>query len=271
MTLIQRLQDPYYHGAAAEMGFYFIFSIVPIITILTQILGYFGVTGIFSHLLDSALANNTFIASFLSSFEQTLSGSINLVFLVGALWASSKIEFSLIRISNYTYKIDGGNQITGYFKVRFRAVFTIALLILLIFVSLLVLVYGNSIMELLTQTLNEYLDINFHVDEIYLILRWPIILIIYFLFIAVNYSILPNKKIPLRQTLPGSLFASAGIIVASLGYQVYFSYFSNLNLIYGSLAAIIALLLWFYWLSYILLVGLVLNAVWFENAAEDDM
>ena len=38
MTLIQRLQDPYYHGAAAEMGFYFIFSIVPIITILTQIL-----------------------------------------------------------------------------------------------------------------------------------------------------------------------------------------------------------------------------------------
>ena len=48
MSLIKRLQDPYYQGAAAEMGFYFIFSIVPIITILTQILGYAGVTGIFS-------------------------------------------------------------------------------------------------------------------------------------------------------------------------------------------------------------------------------
>ena len=80
-----------------------------------------------------------------------------------------------------------------------------------------------------------------------------------------NYSILPSRKIPLRHTLPGSLFASVGIIISSLGYQIYFSYFSNLNLIYGSLAALIALLLWFYWLSYILLVGLVLNAVWFDE------
>lgn len=265
MLLIKRLQDPYYQGAAAEMGFYFIFSIVPIITILTQILGYAGVTGIFSELLDTAFANNSFISSFLRSFENTLSGGINFVFIIGALWASSKIEFSLIRISNYTYKIDNGNQITGYFKVRFRAVLTVALLILLIFVSLLVLVYGNSITALLSETLSEYLNIDFHIDKVYMLLRWPIIFVIYFLFIAVNYSILPSRKIPLRHTLPGSLFASVGIIISSLGYQIYFSYFSNLNLIYGSLAALIALLLWFYWLSYILLVGLVLNAVWFDE------
>ena len=265
MTLITRLQDPYYHGAAAELGFYFIFSIVPIITILTQILGYFGVHNIFSQLLDTTFASNSFISSFLSSFEQTLSGSINLVFVIGALWASSKIEFSLIRISNYTYRQDGGNQIAGYFKIRFRAVITVALLILLVLVSLLVLVYGNSILALLSQALDEYLGIEFHVENIYMVLRWPIIFLIYFLFIAVNYSILPNRKIPLRRTLPGSLFASVGIIIASLAYQIYFSYFSNLNLIYGSLAAIIALLLWFYWLGYILLVGLVLNAVWYEN------
>ena len=265
MSLIKRLQDPYYQGAAAEMGFYFIFSIVPIITILTQILGYAGVTGIFSELLDTAFANNSFISSFLRSFENTLSGGINFVFIIGALWASSKIEFSLIRISNYTYKIDNGNQITGYFKVRFRAVLTVALLILLIFVSLLVLVYGNSITALLSETLSEYLNIDFHIDKVYMLLRWPIIFVIYFLFIAVNYSILPSRKIPLRHTLPGSLFASVGIIISSLGDQIYFSYFSNLNLIYGSLAALIALLLWFYWLSYILLVGLVLNAVWFDE------
>lgn len=265
MSLIKRLQDPYYQGTAAEMGFYFMFSIIPIITILTQILGYAGVTGIFSELLDTAFANNTFISSFLRSFEHTLSGGINLVFLIGALWASSKIEFSLIRISNYTYKIDNGNQITGYFKVRFRAVFTVALLILLIFISLLVLVYGNSITTLLSDTLSEYLNIDFHIDKIYMLLRWPIIFVIYFLFIAINYSILPSRKIPLRHTLPGSLFASIGIVISSLGYQIYFSYFSNLNLIYGSLAALIALLLWFYWLSYILLVGLVLNAVWFDD------
>ena len=265
LSLIKRLQDPDYQGAAAELGFYFIFSIVPIITILTQILGYAGVTGIFSDLLDTAFTSNGFLASFLRSFENTLSGGINLVFIIGALWDSSKIEFSLIRISNYTYRIDNGNQITGYFKVRLRAVLTVALLILLIFISLLVLVYGNTIASLLTDTLSEYFNIDFQIDKIYLILRWPIAFIVYFLFIAVNYTILPSKKIPLRHTLPGSLFASVGIILLSMGYQIYVSYFSTINLIYGSLAAIIALLLWFYWLSYILLVGLSLNAVWFDD------
>ena len=271
MTLITRLQDPYYHGAAAELGFYFIFSIVPVIALLTQILGYFGIYGAFSQILDAEFTSNTFIYSFLTSFERTLSGGTNLVFLIGALWAASKIEFSLIRISNYTYKLDGGNQITGYFKIRFRAVLTVGLLILLVLASLLVLVYGNSILALISSALDQFFGIEFHVEDIYMIMRWPVIFLIYFLFIAVNYSILPNKKVPLRRTLPGSLFASVGIIIASLAYQVYFSYFSNLNLIYGSLAAIIALLLWFYWLGYILLVGLILNAVWYEDSPEDNV
>ena len=146
-----------------------------------------------------------------------------------------------------------------------------ALLILLVLASLLVLVYGNSILSLLSSALDRYFGIEFHVEDIYMILRWPIIFLIYFFFIAVNYSLLPNKKVPLRRTLPGSLFASVGIIIASLAYQIYFSYFSNLNLIYGSLAAIIALLLWFYWLGYILLVGLILNAVWYEDSPEDSV
>lgn len=261
LTLMKRLQDPYYHGAAAEMGFYLLFSIVPIITILSQILGYAGVTEFYPALLNSAFAGNSFLSSFLSSFEQTLSGGLNLVFIAGALWAASKIEFSLIRISNYTYRLDSG----GYVKVRLRAVFTVALLILLIFSSLVILVYGNSILSLATSALDHYLGIDFHIDEIYMFLRWPLAFVVFSFLIAANYSILPDTKVPLKKTLPGSLFSSVGIIAASLGYQVYFSYFSNFNVLYGSLAAIIALLLWFYLLSYILLVGLVLNAVWFDE------
>ena len=90
-----------------------------------------------------------------------------------------------------------------------------------------------------------------------MLLPWPIIFVIYFLFIAVNYSILPcTVRFPLRHTLPGSLFASVGIILSSLGYQIYFSYFSNLNLIYGSLGALIAFAsLGSTGSSYILLVG----------------
>ncbi len=93
LSLIKRLQDPYYQGAAAELGFYFIFSIVPIITILTQILGYAGVTGIFSDLLDTAFTSNGFLASFCVL--------LRIHFPAESIWYSSSVRFGLHRKSNF--------------------------------------------------------------------------------------------------------------------------------------------------------------------------
>ncbi len=263
MKLVKCLQMPYYNGAAAEMGFYFIFSIVPIVTILTQILGCLGISGALSEVVQVSLSNEGFLSSLLGSFERTLPSGVNIAFLIGALYAASKIEFSLMRISNYTYSIrQPGNQITGYFRTRAKAILLVSVLIIIVLLSLLVLVYGKSIVGLLTSALDKYFGIDFHVENIYMLMRWPILFLVYFLIIAINYRLLiPVKGLKLRYMFPGSIFASVGIVIASMGYQLYFSYFSNLNLIYGSLATIIALLLWFFWLSYIMLVGLILNSV----------
>ena len=267
MKLVKCLQMPYYNGSAAEMGFYFIFSIVPIVTILTQLLGYLGISGVLSQVVQVSLSNEGFLSDLLGSFERTLPSGVNIAFMFGALFAASKIEFSLMRISNYTYSIrQPGNQFTGYFKIRAKAMLLVTILILIVLTSLLVLVYGKTILGLLTTALDKYFGIELQIENAYLLLRWPILFFVYFFIIAINYRLLiPIKGLKLRYMFPGSIFASVGIVVASLAYQLYFSYFSNLNLIYGSLATIIALLLWFFWLSYIMLVGLLLNSVCREN------
>ncbi len=261
---VRKLRDPYFQGAAAELGFYFIFSIIPIITILFQILGMFDSVNELFYEITEQFSENYMIVAILNSASSAVSGRFSLAFLVVALWSASKIEFSMIRMANYSYKLDGSN-VSGYFKSRLRAIVTIVGLILMIVSGLMVLVYGNMLIELADSLLGGILGREIRMHSLFSILRWPVALAIYWFFLAINYALLPNRPISIKKTIPGSLFAAAGILIASLGYHIYLQYFSNLNMVYGSLAAIIALLLWFYWVGYILLVGMVLNVAWFED------
>jgi membrane protein len=96
-------------------------------------------------------------------------------------------------------------------------------------------------------------------------LKWPIGLVVYWFFLAVVYKLLPGKRISIKHTIPGSLFAAAGIIIITAGYSIYLKHFSSFNVVYGSMGAVIALLFWFYLVGYILVLGMVINSVWFDE------
>ena len=268
LKTIHRLQDPYYQGKAAELGFYFIFAIVPIMTLLFQMLNQLTVArSLYDHFLES-FGDNVVVKNIVDALQGANSGGISLVFLIVTVWTASKLEFSLIRMSNYTYQYSNENGFIGYFKARFRAIITLIILIVILMISLVVLVYGNMLIDML----GEVLGVSDLVVSPFLtsMLRWPLALFLYWLFLAFNYMMTPNQTLKLKEVLPGSLFAAIGILVATIAYYIYFKHFSHLNLVYGSLAAIIALLLWFYWLGYILMVGIVVNASWFERGEEMD-
>lgn len=268
LKTVHRLQDPYYQGKAAELGFYLLFAVVPVITLLLQMINRLtSAKSYYDHLLES-FSNNTIVNNLLNALQSAHSGSISLVFLIVAVWSASKLEFSLIRMSNYTYNYSDENGFIGYFKARFRAVGTLIMLIIVIMISLVVLVYENMLIDMVSDVMRvSDLFVSRLLDSM---LRWPLALFLYWLFLAVNYMMTPNERLRLKEVLPGSLFAAVGILVATIMYYIYFKYFSHLNLVYGSLAAIIALQLWFFWLGYILVVGMVVNASWFERGEEMD-
>ena len=266
MKTIRRLQDPYYQGTAAEIGFYFLFAIVPIATLLLQLVYKLSAArDVYMQLLE-VFKENSVIYSLLEALTSAHTGGINLIFIIVALWSASKIEFSMIRIANYTYMCSGENGFLGYFKSRARAILTLIVLIVTMIACLLLLVYGNVAISLLNTALGDTFHIKLHF--LTSVFRWPLALFIFWLVIAVNYMMTPNEPITLRETIPGSLFAAVAILVATLLYYIYFEYFSHLNLVYGSLAAIIALMMWFYWLGFILVVGMLINAVWFGRGEE---
>ena len=73
------------------------------------------------------------------------------------------------------------------------------------------------------------------------------------------YTWLPYERQILRKQLPGALFSTAGWIVCSFGFSIYFNRFSRFSSMYGSLAAVVFLMLWLYFCICILFLGAEVN------------
>lgn len=259
---IKQFSDPYYQGFAAQMSFYIMLSLVPTIVVLSQLLGVLDIS------LDFL---NEWIAEYVApSVGDTLRNLLsyrpattsNIILIIMALWAASRAQFSMMRIANYTYT---SGRTTGFFwHERFRAVKTMALTVFTLAFVAIILVYGKLILQLVLGTLIEGTMIN----TLWTWLRWPLAGVLYFLMVSYNYYVLPNEKLPFREILPGSVFGSVGMLVVTIVYSYYANYTVNYDIIYGSLANMAALLFWFYFLSWALCLGILINKVWMDTKEE---
>lgn len=77
---------------------------------------------------------------------------------------------------------------------------------------------------------------------------------------ALMYYIGPNRKQSFRQVIPGAMLATFLWLIATLGFSLYVSHIVNYNLLYGSVGAGLALLVWMYVLSVVMLFGCEFNA-----------
>lgn len=261
---IKQIRDPYYHGFAAQLAFYFLMSIVPTIIVLSQLLGIFSVSlEALSDLIQKYVAKDVAdVVLKLISYQSTR--AMNTVFIVITLWAASRAEFALMRIANYT--LTGGRSTgNGYWRERIRAVKTMAVTLFTLAFGLIILVYGELIIELVAATLMTTIGINYEVNMFWLALRWPITMALYFLMVTYSYYVLPSHKLKFRQILPGSIFASVGMLAVTSGYKIYTQYISNYDILYGSLAAVVAVMMWFYFLAWALVLGILCNKVWADT------
>lgn len=248
---IKQFSDPYYQGFAAQLSFYFILSLVPIVLLISQLMGFFLETSI-----EDAVG---WILGYVKGglaveIEQLLSyksaGAVNIIFLIIALWAASRAQFSMMRITNFTFS-EGKSTGKGYFRDRLRAFKTMAFTLFVIIMALVVLVYGGKLLNLLTDN-----------AEVWLFLRWPVAYALYFLMISYNYYMLPSNKVKFREIIPGSIFASIGLLIVTVVYSAYTSTVVNYDILYGSLATVVALMFWFYFLAWVLCLGVLFNKVW---------
>ncbi|MBQ4649342.1 MAG: YihY/virulence factor BrkB family protein [Firmicutes bacterium] len=260
----QQFEDPYYQGVAAQLAFFLFLSVLPAFILLSQVLGLFSLS--MDQLQQWARVDIT--GEGMDALTEMLSyqpSGANSIFLaLIALWAASRAQFALIRIANYTHT-DGESTGEGYVKDRLHSIKTIIITLSTIVFSLVVLVYGPIILQIVIgPVVGSELA-----DAAWVTLRWPLAAALYFFMISYNYYVLPSKKVPFKDIVPGSVLASLGFLAVTYFYNLYTTVSTNYNILYGSFSNIVVLLFWFWFMSWVMCLGLMFNRVWWATRKED--
>ncbi|MBQ6389555.1 MAG: YihY/virulence factor BrkB family protein [Mogibacterium sp.] len=250
--LWRQFDDPYYAGFAAQIAYFFFMSSVPMLIVLTQVLGIFDISMDFIRIwLDNHLSSE--MGAFLTSLFTASSTAVsNILMIILALWSSSSLAFSLSRLTTYT--LSYGRYRFNFFTERVKAIPIALMSILVVAFSLIVYVYGDIIAHRIFHS--EFLG------ELIASLRTPMLGWLFFVMILANYYLLPRIRVPVTAVVPGAIVATAGIMLVTWIYSLYTSRATNYNLIYGAFSNIVAMMLWFYLISWVLCIGMMFNKSW---------
>lgn len=247
---------------AAQSAFFIILSIIPFLMLFISLVQYTPVTeSMVLELVNEMMPD--YVAPFLISIiHEVYSRSVGLISVTAivAIWASAKGIQYLSNGLNAVYDIV---ETRNYFVLRMRAILYTLVLLITIVLSLVLLVFGNSIQEILV----EYIPLAEKLTEGIISLRTIIMLAVFILFFMILYKMLPNRKATLKSQLPGSVICAVAWSVFSYGLSVYVDYFNGFSM-YGSLTTIVLLMLWLYFCMYILLICAEVNDHYEEHRAD---
>ena len=240
---------------AAYGAYFLILSAFPALLLVLNSLRYTALTvadltAVLENVLPEALMDS--VQELISSTYRSASSAVAGVSVLTLLWSSSKGVYGLLKGLNAVYGVE---EDRGYVYTRGISV-VYALLFLIVLVLTLVLhVFGNTLTNLLHGIENPV--VMFLVDLIDL--RSVLLLAVQVLLFTAIYMVLPNRRNGFWESLPGAVFSSVGWAVFSWAYSVYVTHFSKISNIYGSVYSVAVSMLWLYCCVSILFYGAALN------------
>ncbi len=240
---------------AAYGAYFLILSAFPALLLVLNSLRYTALTvadltAVLENVLPEALMDS--VQELISSTYRSASSAVAGVSVLTLLWSSSKGVYGLLKGLNAVYGVE---EDRGYVYTRGISV-VYALLFLVVLVLTLVLhVFGNTLTNLLHGIENPV--VMFLVDLIDL--RSVLLLAVQVLLFTAIYMVLPNRRNGFWESLPGAAFSSVGWAVFSWAYSVYVTHFSRISNIYGSVYSVAVSMLWLYCCVSILFYGAALN------------
>ncbi|MFD3918522.1 YihY/virulence factor BrkB family protein [Streptomyces sp. NPDC058595] len=244
---------------AAALTYYGVLSIFPALLALVSILGLLGTSSI-QPLIDNVgkLAPGTIRTVLTSMLTQLQNGQgkAGLALAIGiavALWSASGYIAAFMRASNAVYDIGEGRPAWKTLPTRFGI--TVVVIVLLAAIAVGVVFTGS-----LAHKTGRVLGVGNTGLTVWTYAKWPVMVLLFSLVIAVLYWFAPNVRRGFRWISLGSVLAVLIWIIASAAFGAYVANFSSYDQTYGSFAAIIIFLVWL-WVSNIsILLGLEFNA-----------
>ena len=243
---------------AAALAYRALFSIFPFVLFLMAVLGFLHLPDFFDWLRAQAAMVLPPVAleqvnPVIDQLQQSQGGLLSFGILL-ALWTASIGVRSLMNAMNKAYDVKEGRPSWKLFILSVLYTIGIAVMLLLAagFMTL-----GPQVMTWLASQIG--------LEQVLVVLwswlRWPVAILLLMLAVALIYYVTPDVEQEFRFITPGSAVAVIVWLAASVGFGIYVQNFADYNATYGSIGAIIVLLLYFYITAAVLLLGAELNAV----------
>lgn len=259
-------------GHAAELGFYFLFALFPTLLCASSILGLAARSAyrFYDQLLDylAVVIPTSALGTVLNTFNQTTTAATTgrvTYGLIAAVWSASVGISAIQDTLNAVYKIRDSRS---YIVARIQAIGLTILLTAIVSLGLASMLLGDYFARLAVLHIPDLL-LRYTTANAIRLTSWVVASVLLALTFAMLYYWAPDCKTRRWHWLtPGGTIGIFGWLLASLGFRVYLHFFNNYTVTYGSLGAVIILLMWFYMTGLMLLVGAEINSQ-IEAAAAD--
>jgi membrane protein len=259
-----RLFEDEIFGRSAQLAYYWLFSLFPLLIFLTALLAFLPIQHRLDQWIDMlgkvlppeafTLLNDTFQRIARHPRRDLLSFGI-----LTTIWAASTGMEAIITSLNTAFDAP---ETRPWWKERSLAIALTLGLAAFIITALALIFFGEHIGEELATSFG----FSRTFETVWAVAQWPIVIILVFLGIDLVYYFAPNLRRGEQgrrweMFTPGAIFAVAFWLLISLGLRLYVSQFSAFNATYGALGGVMALMLWLYLTGLAILVGGEINSV----------
>lgn len=257
---VKEFKDDELTDRAAALTYYGVLALFPALLVLVSLLGIAGRSA-----TDEVLENIQKLApgparDILTDAVTQLQGRsgigsvMALVGIVLAVWSASGYVAAFIRSANAVYDVPEGRPVWKVLPVRVGV--TVLLLVLAVLSALIVVFTGD-----LARRAGTALGIGDTALTVWSIAKWPVLVVLVTIMIALLYWATPNVKgRGFRWITPGSVLALLIWLIASAGFAFYVANFASYNKTYGTLAGVIVFLVWLWIGNIAILLGLEFDA-----------
>ena len=240
-------------GRAAELAFFLIMALFPLLIFLLTLLTFFpGSRDLAIQYLARVVPDEAMglINRWVTELFRSRSGAVLSFGLLFSVWSASTGMSALMDILNTAYEV---KEARSFIKEKGTAIILTIALTLLAVAGITLVIYGKPLIEWFLKRMTVE-------SSAMLSLITPIggVALLY-LSLALIYNFGPNVNRKANRAWPGSIFAVIGILLASYLFSLYLKFGPSYNATYGSLGAVVVLMLWLYLVGLVIMVGAELN------------
>ncbi|WP_058990137.1 YihY/virulence factor BrkB family protein [Anaerococcus rubeinfantis] len=271
VNLIERIKNHDLMTLASSLSYYFLSAAIPMLLVLSNLVtrymkGNEDVVIDYIKLLPDSI-RGVIMAIVKSIIDSSSVSTISTITLIFALWSASKGVSKLILAINVAYGLEDDHSLIK--NKIFGFLYTFVLIFILIFIFLL-RIYSKGIFNLIDDVL-KLVNSDFSIKEFSWLVNLisgivpPLILIF---GLSLLYKFAPyndSVKISFKDALVGSISTGIMITITSFAYSFFLNNLSNMSVIYGALAGIIALLVWMLLFSLTIILGAEITAAYMKT------